>query len=105
MRGIADSSTTKLRSLPPSSCINCLCATTTAAETTTDDFVGSPMPSEFPDTLKQSLGPRKKRQKKIDGKPSAWERGGRSRFRYPFAPSACVDARAVTQTAACKLHH
>src|SRR5580700_1399889 len=59
MRGIADSSTTKLRSLPPSSCINCLCATTTAAETTTDDFVGSPMPSEFPDTLKRSLGPRK----------------------------------------------
>jgi hypothetical protein len=43
-------------------CINCLCATTTAAGTTTGDSAGSPMPSEFPDTLKQSLGPREVRR-------------------------------------------
>ena len=56
MPGIADSSITKPKSSRPSLCINCLCATTIAAETTTDEFGGSPMSFEFPDTLKNSSG-------------------------------------------------
>ncbi|HET6324053.1 MAG TPA: hypothetical protein VFG04_05090, partial [Planctomycetaceae bacterium] len=35
----------------------CSCAITTVAATKTDDFVGSPTHSEFPDTLKLRLGP------------------------------------------------